>query len=132
MTSKFKQSSCFLMFSALSEIMLSNYNNITKIKHYDPYLHLKLKNLKVNFEQVSKKAHLMFPEDEQIIFMKMITIFEKLIESAIEEKSFMQLMGLIESWQKGNITMINNKEELIKLACENNDDIFNVNNVEKS
>jgi len=120
------------MFSALSEIMLSNYNNITKIKHYDPYLHLKLKNLKVNFEQVSKKAHLMFPEDEQIIFMKMITIFEKLIESAIEEKSFMQLMGLIESWQKGNITMINNKEELIKLACENNDDIFNVNNVEKS
>ena len=113
---KFQQASCFLMFSALSEIMLSMYEKTTHIVHYDRDLHTKLKNLRVNFERVSKKAYLMFPEDEQLSFMKMITVFEKLIESAEKEQNFMELMGLNESWQNGEITMINTKDRLVEIA----------------
>lgn len=116
MTSKFQQATCFLMFSALSEVMLSMYDNTTMMIHYDDALHTKLKNLKANFERVSKKAHLMFPEDEQISFMKMITVFETLIESAKNEQKFMELMGLIEAWQNDEITMINTKDRLVEIA----------------
>lgn len=114
--SRFQQATCFLMFSAMSEIMLSMYDNTTMMIHYDSGLHNKLKNLKSNFERVSKKAFLMFPEDEQLSFMKMISVFENLIESAKDEKKFMELMGLIEAWQNGDITMINTKDELIDVA----------------
>lgn len=113
---KFQQAASFLMFSALSEVMLSMYDNTTHIAHYDSALHTKLKNLKVNFERVSKKAYLMFPDDEQLSFMKMITVFENLIESAKDEKKFMELMGLIEAWQNGEITMINTKDRLVEIA----------------
>ena len=113
---KFQNAACFLMFSAMSEIMLSMYDKTTHIIHYDPALHTKLKNLQANFERVSKKAFLMFPEDEQLSFMKMITVFENLIESAKDEQKFMELMGLIEAWQNGEITMINNKERLLEVA----------------
>lgn len=116
--SKFQQATCFLMFSALSEVILSIYEKTTLLVHYDKDLHTKFKNLKASFEKSSKKAHLMFPEDEQLIFMKMITIFENLIESSKEQKKFMELMGLIESWQKGEVKMINTRNELIEVAEE--------------
>lgn len=115
---KFQQATCFLMFSALSEVILSMYEKTTLLIHYDKDLHTKFKNLKASFERASKKAHLMFPEDEQLIFMKMITIFENLIESSKEQKKFMELMGLIESWQKGEVKMINTRNELIEVAEE--------------
>ena len=121
MSAKFKNASCFLMFSALSEIMLDMYEHVKPLSQYDPALHTKLINLKVNFERVSKKAFLMFPEEEQLSFMKMITVFEKLIESSNDEKKFFQLMGLIESWQSGTLTVVNTKEELVKVA----DDVKN-------
>ena len=121
MTARFKNASCFLMFSALSEIMLDMYEHVKPLSQYDPALHTKLVNLKVNFERVSKKAFLMFPEEEQLSFMKMITVFEQLIESANDEKKFFQLMGLIESWQSGTLTVVNTKEELVKVA----DDVKN-------
>lgn len=117
-TSKFQQASCYLMFSALSEVILSMYDKTTLLVHYDRDLHTKFKNLKASFERTSKKTHLMFPENEQLIFMKMITIFEQLIESSKEQKKFMELMGLIESWQKGDVTMINTKDQLIEVAEE--------------
>jgi hypothetical protein len=81
----------------------------------------KLFNLKVDFERVSKKAFLMFPEEEQLSFMNMINVFDKLIDSANDEKKFMQLMGLIEAWQNGQLTVVNTKEELVKVA----DDVKN-------
>ena len=117
-TSKFQQASCYLMFSALSEVILSMYDKTTLLVHYDRDLHTKFKNLKASFERTSKKTHLMFPENEQLIFMKMITIFEQLIESSKEQKKFMELMGLIESWQKGDVTMINTRDQLIEVAEE--------------
>lgn len=123
--SKFQQATCFLMFSALSEVILSMYEKTTLLIHYDRDLHTKFKNLKASFERISKKAHLMFPEDEQLSFMKMITVFENLIESAKDEKKFMEIMGLIEAWQSGQITMINSRDKLIEVAEEikNNKDI---------
>jgi len=116
MNAKFKNASCFLMFSAMSEIMLDMYEHVKPLSQYDPALHTKLINLRVNFERASKKAFLMFPEEEQLSFMKMITVFEKLIESSNDEKKFFQLMGLIESWQSGTLTVVNTKEELVKVA----------------
>lgn len=116
MTPKFKNAACFLMFSALSEIMLDMYQYVKPLNHFDSFLMTKLFNLKVDFERVSKKAFLMFPEEEQVSFMKMITVFETLIDSANDEKKFMQLMGLIEAWQNGDLTVVNTKEELVKVA----------------
>lgn len=116
MTPNFKNASCFLMFSALSEIMLDMYEHVKPLSHFDPALYTKLVNLKVNFERVSKKAFLMFPEQEQVSFMRMITVFETLIDTANDEKKFMQLMGLIEAWQNGDLTVVNTKEELVKVA----------------
>lgn len=115
---KFQQATSFLMFSALSEVLLCMYDNTTFLKHYDSGLHTKLKNLRVNFERVSARAFKMFPEDEQLIFMKMVDIFEKLIESSKDQKNFMELMGLIESWERGEVTMINTKEKLMEVADE--------------
>jgi hypothetical protein len=116
MTAKFKNASCFLMFSAMSEIMLDMYEHVKPLSQYDPALYTKLINLRVNFERSSKKAFLMFPEEEQLSFMKMITVFETLIESSNDEKKFFQLMGLIEAWQSGTLTVVNTKEELVKVA----------------
>lgn len=112
----FQNAACFLMFSAMSEIMLGMYEKTDRMIHYDPNLHTKLKNLKANFERVSKTAFLMFPENEQLDFMDMINVFENLIESTKNDKKFFELMGLIKSWQKGQLTMINTKDELLGIA----------------
>lgn len=112
----FQNAACFLMFSAMSEIMLGMYEKTDRMIHYDPNLHTKLKNLKANFERVSKTAFLMFPENEQLDFMDMINVFENLIESAKNDKKFFELMGLIKSWQRGQLTMINTKDELLGIA----------------
>lgn len=118
MNPQFKNAACFLMFSALSEIMLDMYKYVKPLNHFDSLLMTKLFNLKVDFERVSKKAFLMFPEEEQLSFMNMINVFDKLIDSANDEKKFMQLMGLIEAWQNGDLTVVNTKEELVKVADE--------------
>ena len=121
MNPRFKNAACFLMFSALSEIMLDMYKYVKPLNHFDSLLMTKLFNLKVDFERVSKKAFLMFPEEEQLSFMNMINVFDRLIDSANDEKKFMQLMGLIEAWQNGQLTVVNTKEELVKVA----DDVKN-------
>jgi hypothetical protein len=121
MNPRFKNAACFLMFSALSEIMLDMYKYVKPLNHFDSLLMTKLFNLKVDFERVSKKAFLMFPEEEQLSFMNMINVFDRLIDSANDEKKFMQLMGLIEAWQNGDLTVVNTKEELVKVA----DDVKN-------
>ena len=126
MTAKFKNASCFLMFSAMSEIMLDMYEHVKPLNQYDPALYTKLVNLKVNFERSSKKAFLMFPEEEQLSFMKMITVFETLIESSNDEKKFFQLMGLIEAWQSGTLTVVNTKEELVKVADDVKDNKIDI------
>ena len=118
MNPRFKNAACFLMFSALSEIMLDMYKYVKPLNHFDSLLMTQLFNLKVDFERVSKKAFLMFPEEEQLSFMNMINVFDKLIDSANDEKKFMQLMGLIEAWQNGDLTVVNTKEELVKVADE--------------
>jgi hypothetical protein len=126
MNAKFKNASCFLMFSAMSEIMLDMYEHVKPLSQYDPALYTKLVNLKVNFERSSKKAFLMFPEEEQLSFMKMITVFETLIESSNDEKKFFQLMGLIEAWQSGTLTVVNTKEELVKVADDVKDNKIDI------
>lgn len=113
--SKFQSATCYLMFSAMSEIMLSNYEKIKSLKQYDNFLHQKLVNLKSNFERTSKEAHLKFDDEEQLIFMKMINLFETIIESAVEQQKFMELMGLVDAWANNEILMIDSKEKFEQL-----------------
>lgn len=116
MSIKTKQSISYLLFSAMSEIMLSQYEHTHLLNQYDPNLHTKLKNLKANFERVSKKAYMMFTEDEQLVFFNLINILESLLESASNEEDFTELTGLIKSWKAKEVTVINTREELMKVA----------------
>lgn len=116
MSIKVKHATCYLMFAAMSEIMLSMYENTHLVASYDKNLELNLKNLQVNFERVTKKEFLRFKEDEQLVFMKMITIFEKLIASSSDHKRFQELVSLIESWENGQLTTINSVTQLIEVA----------------
>jgi hypothetical protein len=111
-----KQTTCYLMFSAMCEIMLSMESKTKLLNTYDPALELKLKNLKVNFERTTKRAHSIFNEREQLIFYHMINVFEKLIQRAENLEEFHSLMGLIESWENNDITMINSSDQLIEVA----------------
>lgn len=106
MSNKLKQASCHLMFSAMSEIMLSMYEKTTLIKDYDPALEAKLRNLKANFERTSKKGFLRFDEEEQLVYMRMITIFEELIHSSSDRKKFQELIEIIAARNKGELTII--------------------------
>ena len=117
-STKTKQATAFLLFSAMSELMLGQYENANMLNQYDPALHTKLKNLQVNFERVSKKAHTMFEADEQLIFFDLINVIESLLEHATSEKSFSEVIGLIKAWKAGEITMINSKEQLLQVAKE--------------
>ena len=111
-----KQTTCYLMFSAMCEIMLSMESKTKLLNTYDPALELKLKNLKANFERTTKRAHSIFDEREQLIFYHMINVFEKLIQRAENLEEFHSLMGLIESWENNDITMINSSDQLIEVA----------------
>lgn len=113
---KTKQATAYLLFSAMSELMLSQYSSATLLNQYDPALHTKLKNLKANFERVSAKAHGMFTEEEQLIFFDLIKVIESLLNHASNHQSFLELVNLIKAWKANEITIINTKEELIKIA----------------
>jgi hypothetical protein len=104
------------MYSALAEIQLSMYQNTRNLIQYDPNLETKHKNLKANFERVSKHAHNLFTEKEQLIFFDMIGVFEALIEHSLEIQPFTELMDLIKAWKNKEITVINSTQELIETA----------------
>jgi hypothetical protein len=116
MSLKTKQSISFLLFSATTEILLSQYENIYLLNQYDPALHTKLKNLKANFERVSRKAYQIFDEEEQLVFFNLINILESLLNSAESEEDFSELLGLIKAWKAKEVTIINTNEELVKVA----------------
>jgi len=116
MSIKTKQAVSYLLFSSMSDIMLSQYENTTLLNQYDPALHTKLKNLKANFERVTKQAYTMFSEDEQLIFFDLINVFESLLKHAEEYGSFNELIQLIKSWESKEITVINSLEELKELT----------------
>lgn len=106
-----KQAIAYLLFCSMSEIMLSQYDNTTMLKVYDPSLHLKLKNLKANFERVSKQAHVMFSEDEQLVFFDLINLFESLLEKATDSKSFREIIEIVKSWDLGELQVIESINE---------------------
>lgn len=116
MINKNQQATAFLMYAALSEILLSTYGKTNLLVHYDPDLLTKFKNLRSSFERATKRAHNLFTEKEQLIFFDMINVFEALLESATKMEDFTELMDLIRAWQKKEITVINSTEELIATA----------------
>jgi hypothetical protein len=106
MTNKTKQASAYLQFCAMSELMLSQYENASALKVFDPALFTKLKNLKANFERVTLKAHMLFSEDEQKVFFDLINVFEMLLNHASDQNEFTELIGLIKAWENGDVKII--------------------------
>lgn len=104
------------MHSALADIQLDLYGSTRLLTHFDPDLYTKLKNLKNSFEKNTKKAYDLFTEEEQLIFFDLINVFEALLQSAVDQRKFAELMNLIKAWQKNEITVINTTEELIATA----------------
>jgi uncharacterized Fe-S cluster-containing protein len=107
---KNKQAIAYLLFCSMSEIMLSQYENTSMLKVYDPSLHLKLKNLKANFERVSKQAHVMFTENEQLVFFDLINLFESLLKKASDETSFKEIIEIIKAWDLGELKVIESEK----------------------
>ena len=116
MVTKSQKIKAFLMFAALSDIQLNLYSKTTMLSTFDPDLLTKMKNLKSSFERATKKAYGMFEEKDQLIFFQMINVFEALIESAVNDQDFSELMNLIKAWQNKEITVINTNEDLVKVA----------------
>lgn len=116
MASKSQKIKSFLMFAALSDIQLNLYSKTTTLNTFDPDLLTKMKNLKSSFERATKKAYGMFEEKDQLIFFQMINVFESLIQSAVDDNDFSELLSLIKAYQNKQITIINTNEELVKVA----------------
>lgn len=116
MGNKTKNATCYLIFSALSEIMLDSYHNTSLLKQYDPNLETKLRNLKANFERTSKHSYGLFSEEEQLSFFNMIRIFHELIKAAGDTRDFSELIAMIDSWLKNDLTMIHTKQDLLDTA----------------
>jgi hypothetical protein len=116
MASKSQQIKSFFMFSALADIQLNLYRQTARLNTFDPDLLTKFKNLKASFERATKKAYGMFDEKDQLVFFDLINIFEALIQSAVDEKDFSELLSLIKAYQNKEITIINSNEELVKAA----------------
>lgn len=116
MASKSQKIKSFLMFAALSDIQLNLYSKTTTLNTFDSDLLTKMKNLKSSFERATKKAYGMFEEKDQLIFFQMINVFESLIQSAVDDNDFSELLSLIKAYQNKQITIINTNEELVKVA----------------
>ena len=101
-----KTANNYLIFASLAEILISTYSNTRILSVYDSALENKLKNLKANFERTSKHVFKTFSEDEQLVFFNMVNIFEAIIESAGDNEKFINLLSLIEEFQKGELQII--------------------------
>jgi hypothetical protein len=53
-----------------------------------------------------------------LVFYDLINVIESLLESATSEQSFSELLGLIKAWKAKEITIINTKEDLVRVASE--------------
>lgn len=116
MASKSERIKAFFMFSALADIQLNLYKKTALLSTFDPDLLTKFKNLKANFERTTKKAYGMFEEKDQLVFFELINVFESIIQSAVDDKDFSELLNLIKAYQNKEITIINSNEELVKAA----------------
>ncbi len=123
---KQKQAISFLIFSAMAEVMLDLYSNTTNLKHFDPLLLNKWKNIKPELEKLSKKVYTMFNEEEIKTFYHLTNVLEFLAESANTEKDFTEIMGILSAWKANDVTIINTREELIKVVNES--ETFSVSN----
>lgn len=103
----------FLLFQALNELMLSNYD---KCKSIEPYfsqsLHTKLRNLKPEFEREAKKIHkIITVEEEYIRYNRLVTIIELIMESVGDLDKFNDIFHLLDFYFKGELR-IESKEEI--------------------
>lgn len=118
-----KQANSFLLFSALSEIMLDLYGQTNILAMHDPLLLQKFKNLKPSLEKVSKKVHEYFTEEEIKIFYHLTNALEYLVQTTGDPSKLYEITSLITAHKNQEITMINTREELLQIANQEDTDI---------
>lgn len=110
-----KEANSYLLFRAMAEIMLDLYGNLKPLKRFwDSTTLLKWKNLIPSLERGSKEIYKQLNEDEIKIFYHFANALEYLVKCTEDPHKFYELTSLIISHQKGDITIINTREELIQ------------------
>lgn len=113
-----KRANYYLLFSAITDIQLELYSLLKGVTFFDQSLHLKLRNLKANFERNSAAMHKMLTnhgqEDELLKYYKMVTIFERLMQCAHENDDFADLIGIIDQWTEKKLVILHSREELLE------------------
>lgn len=106
----FKAALSYMRFEALTELMLDQIEESQRLQVYDPNLHTKLKNLKANFERVSKKTFSMVEEGNSRQWFYAVTeMFEKLF--AIEDpEEFTKISDIIIAYQHGHVRFATEEE----------------------
>lgn len=118
-----KQANSFLLFSALSEIMLDLYGQTNILALHDPILLQKFRNIKPSLEKVSKKVHEYFTEEEIKIFYHLANALEYLVQTIGDPAKLYEITSLITAHKNQEITLINTREELIEIANQQEGEI---------
>lgn len=81
---------------------------------------MKLKNLQSDFQRNSSKIHKILgtEESELLNFYKITEIIDKVFRTLMDSSHDMDLLsntiGMLEAWQKGELTFIGSEEELLE------------------
>jgi hypothetical protein len=105
-----KQSMAFLVYGAMIELMLDMYGNTHLLTYFDHTLLTKHKNLMPSWERESKKifAYLEKSGNVEVIqqYHNLTRVFEAVIGSTKSMKDLTELMNIIESWEKGELKVV--------------------------
>ena len=114
---QFKALNSFLLFRSMGEVMLDLYGNIKGLPNFfDPIILQKWKNLLPSLEKGSKEIHNQLSEEDIKIFYDFTNAIEYLAKLTEDPDKLYEITSLINSHQKGDITIINTREELLQVV----------------
>jgi hypothetical protein len=111
------------MFKAMSEIMLDLYGDTTRLKLHDPLLLQKWRNLIPTLEKGSKEIHTLYSEEEIKVFYHLTNALEYLVTCTESPAKMFEISELILAHKKNDITIINTREELLRVV--NGEEVVN-------
>lgn len=118
---RIKKANFYLLYSVLSELMLDLHEETKGTNFYDSSVGLKLKNLQSDFQRNSSRIHKILgtEESELLNFYKITEIIDKvfrtLMDSSHDMDKLSNTIGMIEAWQKGELTFIHSEAELLEV-----------------
>lgn len=118
---RIKKANFYLLYSVLTELMLDLNEETKGTNFYESSVGMKLKNLHADFQRNSSKIHKILgtEESELLNFYKITEIIDKVFRTLMNSSHDMELLsntiGMLEAWQKGELTFINSEEELLEV-----------------